>query len=560
MPISGPGDHMTVSGDLATIDLADLLQNIQVHARTGTLTLVSEEGRSRVFFRDGNIAMLSSDGRAPLTDRLVAAGLLSQRKLEAVQKKQRGGRRCTAEILVGARVLSAEALLEAAEDFLTEDVANLVASAKGEFEFVEGDEAPRGFDPDEASLPLALPVAPMILEATRRVDHWVEIRKFLPTDSMHFVVREGAHCRSDVEDPEFAEQLLQALNGSRSVRELSDLFPNRRFLCYKLLADLVRDRTARPAGADDLLEIADVVEVEDPARARELVRRALDIEPHHCGLLDAEARLCEQLGEAVKASAARKLAAHLHLESGRTDEALLELERAQQLTPSDPSLWERSFAVAVAQGRREDALRDGMHLVGLYRAPGLHVRARDVLERLLRIDPDDPTLHIELARCRVDCGQSQEAVKNLARRGKLLIGRQDYTTARLIYEEILTIEPGSREASLSVEMIDKEIFIRRRERKRRLVRVCLTGCIVAVLGVAAGIDLVARRACLETHSLISRERMVEQRQYQEAIGLWEAVRTRNPYSLSALFEIPRHIADLRERLQETSMLDLGAGR
>jgi len=551
---------MTVSGDLATIDLADLLQNIQVHARTGTLTLVSEEGQARVFFRDGNVAMLTSDGRASLTERLVAAGMLSRRKLDAVQKKQRSSRRCAAEILVGARVMTTDALVAAAEDFLTEDVANLIASARGEFEFVEGREAPRGFDPDEASLPLGLPVAPLILEATRRVDHWVEIRKYLPTDSMHFVVREGARCRTDIDDLEFVEQLLGSLNGARSVRELSDLFPNRRFLCYKLIADLVRDRVARPATADDLLELANVSEAEDPARARELVRRALDMEPHHCELLAAEARLCEQLGDASQASTARKLAAHLHLESGRTDEALVELEQAKTLTPSDPSLWERSLAVAVSQGRRDDALRDGMHLVGLYRAPGLHVRARDVLERLLRIEPEDPTLHIELARCRVDCGQSQEAVKNLARRGKHLIGRQDYVTARQIYEETLTIEPGSREAALSIEMIDKEIFIRRRERKRRLVRVCLTGCTVAVLGVAAGIDLVARRACLETHSLISRERMLEQRQYQEIIVLWDAVRARHPYSLSAVFEVPRHIADLRERLQETSMLDLDAGR
>ncbi len=497
---------MTVSGDLATIDLADLLQNIQVHARTGTLTLVSEEGQSRVFFRDGNVAMLSSDGRAPLVERLVAAGVLTRRKLDAVRKKQRGSRRCLAEILVGTRALSAEALLAAAEDFLTEDVANLIAAAQGEFEFVEGSEPPAGFDPDEASLPLALPVAPLILEATRRVDHWVEIRKFLPTDTMHFVAREGARCREDVEDAEFAEQLLAALNGACSVRELAELFPNRRFLCYKLLADLVRDRVARPATADDLLELARVTEADDPARARELVRRGLDIEPHHCELLDAEAQLCERIGDPTAAATARKLAAHLHLESGRTDEALQELARAKELAPSDPGLWERSFQVAIAQGRREDALRDGMQLVGLYRAPGLHVRARDVLERLLRIDPDDASLHIELARCRVDCGQSQDALKALARRGKALIGRQDYVAARQVYEEILTIEPGNREASVSIEMIDKEIFVRRRERKRRLVRLCLTACFVAALGIALGVELVARRACLETHSLISRER------------------------------------------------------
>ena len=548
---------MTVSGDLATIDLADLLQNIQVHARTGTLTLVSEEGRSRVFFRDGNVAAMTCDGRAPLVERLVAAGLLSPRKLDAAKKKQRGSRRCTAEILVGARVLSAEALLAAAEDFLTEDVANLVAAAQGAFEFAEGDAVPKGFDADEVSLPLALPVAPLILEATRRVDHWVEIRKFVPTDAMHFVVREGARIRDDVEDHELAEQLMATLDGSRSVREVAERFPNRRFLCYKLLADLVRDRVARPATADDLLELATVAEPADAARARELVRRGLDMEPHHGELLVAEARLCERLGDATGAVTARKLAAHLHLEAGRADEALQELEHAKALVPSDPSLWERSFAVAIAQGRRDDALHDGMHLVTLYRGPGLHVRARDVLERMLRIDPDDAMLHVELARCRVDCGQAQDATRQLLRRGKVLIGRQDYATARLLYEELLTIEPGNREASLSIEMIDKEIFLHRRERQRRLVRLLLTGCFVAALGIAFGVELVARRACLETHSLISRERMVEQGQYEEAIVLWNAMRERHRWSLTAIFDVPRYVADLRARLQETSMVELG---
>src|SRR5690606_2067095 len=123
-------------------------------------------------------------------------------------------------------------------------------------------------------------------------------RKFVPTDAMHFVARDGARIRDDVEDPELVEHMLAALDGSRSVRELAELFPNRRFLCYKLLADLVRDRVARPATADDLLEQALVAEAEDPLRARELVRRGLDMEPHHCELLAAEARLCEQLQDA----------------------------------------------------------------------------------------------------------------------------------------------------------------------------------------------------------------------------------------------------------------------
>jgi tetratricopeptide (TPR) repeat protein len=344
------------------------------------------------------------------------------------------------------------------------------------------------------------------------------------------------------------------------VREIADLFPNRRFLAYKLLADIVRDRTARPASAADLLHLAHEAEQSDPSRARQLVRSALDTEPHNLEALAAEARLSETLGDQAAAGDARKLAAHLLLENGQTEEALVELEHAKRLTPSDPSVCERTLAIAITQGRREDALRDGLKLVELYRAPGLHQRACDVLTKLLRVEPDDLDLHVEYARSRVDCGQSHEAVKHLARRGKQLIGRQQYGPARTMYEEILDIEPGNREASVSIEMIDKEIFIRRRERKRQLMRLCLTAFIVGVLGAVAGLELVARRSYLETHSLISRERMIEKGQYQDAMVLWQGMRERYPYSLTSWIDVPRHIGDLQQRLQETTMIDLDAGK
>ncbi len=541
---------MTVSGDLATIDLADLLQNIQVHARTGTLSLESEEDSAKIFFRDGNIALLASDSRWPLVEMLVAGGHVSGKRLEAARRKQKGTRRCVAEFLVGARALTAETLRSVAEDCLAEDVADLIAAAHGEFRFVEGEEPGHGFDPDEASLQLALPVATLILEATRRVDHWVEIRRFVPSDAMHFQVREGAHPREDVEDPELAAGILQALDGSRSVKEVAWLFPNRRFLAYKLIADFVRDRVARPTSAADLLAFARGIEAADPARARQLVRRALDNEPHHLDLLAAEARLTEALGDAAAAAAAHKLLAHLHLEAGHTDKALSDLEVGKRLTPADPSLWERTLSLALTQGRRQDALREGMRLVELYRGPGLHNRAKEVLERLLRIEPEAVDLHVEFARSLVDCGESPEAVKHLARRGKSLIGTQNYVAARSLYEEILDIEPGNREATVSVEMIDKEIYLRRRERKRRAIRLTVTAAVVAAMGVFLCIETLARSAYIETRSLVSREHMIEQGQYREVIGLWNGVRASHPFALTTLLDIPRHVADLEERLRE----------
>lgn len=541
---------MTVSGDLATIDLPDLLQNIEVHTRTGTLSLTGENGAARIHFREGHIAAMAGAGRASLGDRLCVAGYITARRLDAARKKLRGSKRTLVELLIGSRTITSEDLSGAAADFLAEDVVNLIAAAQGAFEFVEGECEAGVFDADELALQLELPVAPQILEATRRADHWVEIRKFLPADTLHFHAKEGAQVPEGAEDAELAEGLLSVLDGSRSVGEVAELFPDRRFNCFKLLAELVRDRVARPTGVDDLLAIATSIEKREPDRSRALVRRGLDGEPHHIELLDAEARLSERLGDNVGAASARKLVAHIHLDAGRTAEALLQLEQAKRLAPTDPTIVERCLSVALLQGRRQDALLEGLLLVELYRAPGLHSRAKDVLERLQRVDPESLELELELAQSRVDCGETASAVKQLLRRGKALVAAENYLGARVLFEAALDIEPGQREAGLSVEMIDKEVYAQRREKKRRLVRVLITSACLAALGLLLLLEFSARLAYVEIRSVVGRERMIEQQQYAEAISLWQEFRRQHSFSLTAQLDVPRLVRELEVRQLE----------
>ncbi len=541
---------MGVSGDLATIDLADLLQNIEAHSRTGTLVLRGEDGDARLFFRKGHVALMTRPDRPTLADALVAGGHLTARRLEAARRKQKGTKRCIAEILVGARLLTFESLRMLAEQRLGEDVADLIADARGEFEFDETPEPATDFDPDEHSLQLSLAIAPLVLEATRRVDHWVEIRKFVPIDAMHFRVRDGARPPANAEDQDLAAELMAVLDGSHSALEDGTQFPDRRFLAYKLLAELVRDRVARPVNGDDLLALATELRAEDASRARMLVRRGLDTEPHHDGLLAAEAELAESLGDVAGAASAHKLLAHLHLEAGRTEPAAAALDQGKRLTPNDPSLWERTLQLALAQGRREDAVRDGMRLVELYRGPGLHARAKAVLDRLLCIEPDAIDLHVEFARTCVDCGEPDVAVKHLARRGKALVGAGNYVAARTLYAEILAIDPNHDEAAVSVEMIDKEEFARRRERRRRVLLALTTAACAAVLGAFVCCEVLARIASVETRALISREYMIERGQYDDVISLWRRFAEEHPLAPTTWFEVPATITDLDARREE----------
>lgn len=541
---------MVVSGDLSTIDLPDLFQNIEVHSRSGTLSLSGDNGSAQVCFRGGHVSALAADGRSPLADRLVAAGHVTARRLDNVRKKVRGSKRGVVDLLVAARAITAEDLQAAAATFLAEDAADLIASAHGEFEFVEGEPDPAGFDADEFGLGLALAAQPLVLEATRRVDHWVEIRKILPSDSMHFRARDGAHPAEGVDDPEFAESVLAALDGSRSIGEVAELFPDRRFSCYYLLAEFVKGRQARPTTADDLLAIAEELEKRSPGRARDLVRRGLDGEPHHEALLRCEARLSERLDDAAGAATAHKLLAHIQLEAGRTEEALQQLEHARRLAPGDPAIVERCLSIAMLQGRRQDALQEGLRLVELYRAPGLHARAKTVLERLLRIEPDSIELDVELARTRVDCGEAPLAIKHLMRRAKALVAAENYVGAHILFESVLDIEPGHREAMLSLEMIDKETYARRRERKRRIVRTGIVAAGMLLVGLVLVVEVAARAAYVEMRSVILREQLIERHQYHEAAALWRQVACEHRVSLTVQFDVLRLIRELDARAVE----------
>jgi tetratricopeptide (TPR) repeat protein len=538
---------MTFSGDLASIDLADLLQNIETHDRTGTLTLKSDAGASRIFVRGGKVAMFTADNRPSLGDMLVAAGFVSAKRMDAARRKQKGSRKTLAEVLIASKFITEKDLHAAAQDFLSEDVANLVASAAGEFQFQEGEDVPEGFDPDEQWLALSLPISPLVLEATRRADHWVLIRKSIPSDTIHFVARESAECPDGV-DPEVGAELLKVLDGTRCISEVVDLFPSRRFLAYRILSDFVRDRMVRAAEADDLVSVAESIADSNPERAHKVVARGLEAEPHHAGLLTLEARLAERLKLPAAGAAALKMLAHLKLEAGQIDEGRALLEKAKIMTPGDTAIWERALAVALQQGRRHDAVAEGMKLVELYRAPGLHAKAREVLDRLLKVDPESVELKLELAHTQVDSGDPQGAVRGLLRAGKVLVTRESYTTARILYEQVLTIEPNNREGTISIEMIDKETFARRRERKRRAIRLVITGAVVALTSVLLFLETSARLDLVEITSQIDRQRIIERRAYEEAISMLQDVAKRHPLTATTLFDVRRRLEDLEARL------------
>jgi hypothetical protein len=538
---------MSLQGELATLELADIVQNIELHKRNGTLAVETPRGPIRVYFERGAFRMLASPGRPDLLEDLVAQGLLAEAALERARKARWRTRKALVSVLAEKRLVDADTLRWFGERRLQEDVCDFLLLDSGAFRFVEEGIPRQVFDPEERALEIALPVGPLLFEAARRKDHWPLIRSRLPADGAYYQAVQVA-APIDAADPELAQELLERLDGTSSVRELLRRYPARRFEVYEHLARLAEERRIRTLGADDLVELALGLADREGERAWQVVLDGLAASSHHLGLLRAKAKLALVRDEPKQAAEARKVIAHLCAEGGDRAGAARELEQACELDPEDPGLWERRLELAREAGNAEESIAHGLRLVALYRAPGMHTRACEVLEELCKLDPERYDLERELARSRADCGNSAGAAAGLERFGKKLLAREDYKQARRVQEEILRLLPGHKGAQNTLEQIDGQVLQRRRRaRKLWLRRAYLASCLALILtGIA--LDLRARADLARTEAAISTEELIERRRYGDAIALLASVRARHPYALASYLDVRRRVQALEHKL------------
>jgi tetratricopeptide (TPR) repeat protein len=221
--------------------------------------------------------------------------------------------------------------------------------------------------------------------------------------------------------------------------------------------------------------------------------------------------------------------------------------RASELDPEDTSILERTLALAIEDERLEDAFEQGFRLVKLYRLPGLHSKAVTVLESLVRLDPEHWTIQRELAHSRADCGNIADALAGLERYGKKLLARGDYKAARTVQQEILKISPSRKQAQKTIEMIDAQVYERRRALRRRILQRTLLVMVTGGLGGLLYLDTRARLDAAHAEQEIGRRNLIELGQYEEAVLLLEAVEAKHPYTLTALLELRQRLADLRAK-------------
>jgi hypothetical protein len=173
---------VSLTGDLATMELLDLLSWLAQRRKTGTLHVRARAVHKQLVLRDGSLqACHSNDPRETLGQFLVRDRLITEEDLFKALLRQEQERRRLGAILVADGVLTADQVKRALRENGTEAVYDLFLWTEGRFDFQDREQ------PREQAIDLKLDLTSVVKEGERRLREWERMRERFP--SVHVVFR-----------------------------------------------------------------------------------------------------------------------------------------------------------------------------------------------------------------------------------------------------------------------------------------------------------------------------------------------------------------------------------
>lgn len=205
-------------GDLSETPAADLCRRLAGASATGTLDVEGPDGRGTLVFRDGHVVGARSPAPAArIGDRLVGAGVLAEETLAEVLRTQArdGAHRRLGALLVERGLVDRDVVTDVVRDQVTDAVFEVVGWTYGAFRF-----GPDDVDGEDAEVPLALRVEPLLAEVARRREAWQVVARLVPDrDAIPSSTAEAPSEPATLTPDERA--VLAAVDGRRTVHELA---------------------------------------------------------------------------------------------------------------------------------------------------------------------------------------------------------------------------------------------------------------------------------------------------------------------------------------------------
>lgn len=242
----GDSPSEVLAGDISVISIAEILQLLNLQRQTGALTISTRQSEVTLFVREGNIDFARSRGVRDeflLGRYLVESGAISREDLDVVLAERSSGRKLLGDTLMELGLVEQEAVTHSLTRQTSELVYEVVRWKHGRFTFTVG------IPPEVSSVRLGLSTNALVMEGFRRVDEWrliegtIDFSEVLAKD-LTAIERLG----SDAKLTRREQQVLDAIDGDRTVREIVDSVEGSSFEVCKIFYQFLNSRMVRRKG------------------------------------------------------------------------------------------------------------------------------------------------------------------------------------------------------------------------------------------------------------------------------------------------------------------------
>lgn len=301
---SRSGLLMSLSGNLKTMDLAEVLQWVTLGRKTGTLTFIRDKTKNHIFFKQGKIiSSRSNEPTKQLGHFLLFQGKITEAQLKRALEIQLQTRVHLGKILVQEGYATKEDIEKALIGRTQEVIYDLFLWEEGLFHFTAN-----SFNLDELIL-IDVDVNAVIFEGVRRKDEWARIRQVFPSNNVVLAIRSDCNLKALNLTP-LQKKLLFLVNQGKPISQIilelhgSDFLVNfELFQLYEqqvLKVKEVREGPAKPVDPQRLFaQGQELMRIQKYAEAIAVFQEVLRLDPQNIWadeqIEQAEQAMCQQL-------------------------------------------------------------------------------------------------------------------------------------------------------------------------------------------------------------------------------------------------------------------------
>ncbi len=230
-----------LSGDLALVPIAEVLQLLQMQRQTGVMRVVGGSRQLCVYVREGAIdfAQNKSDKTDFQLGRYFVQAGLSRAEVDDAVLGARSKRRRLGDELVDRKTVTDAERRAALEKQTSEMIYDMVLWQNGRFWFAKD-----AHPDDAADARLGLGVAGLVLEGFRRVDEWRLMEGTIVWDQA-VVVDEAAYQLVTASITRAEKEVLDAVDGKRTINQIVSDVAISRFEALKIVYQFLSSRVIK---------------------------------------------------------------------------------------------------------------------------------------------------------------------------------------------------------------------------------------------------------------------------------------------------------------------------